>query len=249
MNRITLYVNPKQKRADSTYTVYVATVIDGQPVRFNTGVHAPIGSIDSMRGAIRGTTKDAKDKNLIVSNCKSRISDIFVRYRLRFSELTPELLRREYDNYTSNFIFYDYAIKKLCDNKLYLTHSSYKRHLSALKKIKTFSPKLQLTDVTESMIQEYIRWCKLTRKNKASSICSNIKILKQYFFAARKEGLISGNPFESVRLRVNIAVREYLSPDELKICIQLYRKCTLPEPLQNVLRYFLFSCLFSFLTD
>ena len=92
MNRITLYVNPKQKRADSTYTVYVATVIDGQPVRVS--VHAPIGSIDSLRGVIRGTTKDVKDKNLIVNNCKSRISDIFVRYRLRFSELTPELLRR-----------------------------------------------------------------------------------------------------------------------------------------------------------
>jgi len=241
MNRITLYVNPKQKRADKTYTVYVATVINSQPVRFNTGVHAAADSIDSLRGIIRGTTKDVKDKNLIVSNCKARINDIFVRYRLRFSELSPELLRKEYSNYTSNFYFFDYAMKKLNENKLDVAHGSYKRYVSVLKKIKEFSPKLQICDITETVLLEFIRYSKSVCNNKSSTVHANMKIIKQYFFAARKEGLTTGNPFENIRLRANIAVREYLSPDELKCCIQLYRKGILPEPLQNVLRYFLFS--------
>jgi len=76
-----------------------------------------------------------------------------------------------------------------------------------------------------------------------SSVLGTIKPLKKYFYEARKEGLVTGNPFEHIRLRANIAVREYLSPNELQGCIDLYKRRTLPDPLQNVLRYFLFSCL------
>lgn len=71
MNRITLYINPKQKRADDTYTVYVSTVVCGQPVRFNTGIRSCFENIDLLRGIIRGTTKEIKDRNLIINNCKS----------------------------------------------------------------------------------------------------------------------------------------------------------------------------------
>ena len=229
-------------RADNTYTIYVSTVICGQPVRFNTGVQAHINNIDALRGIIRGTSSEIKDKNLIINNCKSRINDIFVRYRLRFSELTPELLRHEYDNYTSNFLFYDYAMKKLINRKLDITKGTYKKQMSGIKKINVFFPNLHLNDINENMIQELIRWCKITRKNNASTTQGTIKILKQYFHAAKKEKLVSGNPFENIKLRANIAVREYLSPDELQACIRLYRTRSLAEPLQNVLRYFLFSC-------
>jgi len=243
MNKISLYVNPKQQKADGTCTVYVVTVLSGQPVRFNTGVSAAMSAIDFGKGAIRGSSVEVKDKNLIISNCRARINDIFVRYRLRFSELTPEQLRREYDSYTSNLYFYDYALKKLNENKADVAPGTYKRHMSALRKIKTFSPNLRLNDITEIMVQELIRWCRNSCKNKASSILGTIKPLKKYYSEARKEGLVTGNPFEDVRLRANIAVREYLSPEELQRCIDLYKRRMLSEPLQNVLRYFLFSCL------
>ncbi|MDR0667639.1 MAG: site-specific integrase [Prevotellaceae bacterium] len=243
MNRITLYINPRQKKADNTYSVYVSTVVDGRPVRFKTGVSTRFENIDLSRGFIKGTSKESKDKNLIINNCKARLNEIFVRYRLRFSTLTPELLRREYENYTMNFLFFDYALKKLNENKADYAIGTYKRHLSALRKIKTFSPELQLRDITETTVMELIRWCRVTCKNKASSTLGTLKPLKKYFYIARKEGLVSGNPFEPVRLQPNIAVREYLSPVELQKCIALYKANTLPGHLQNVLQYFLFSCL------
>lgn len=243
MNRVTLYINPQQKKVDDTYSIYVSTVVSGRPVRFKTGVSARLENVDLPRGYIKGTSKEVKDKNLIINNCKARINEIFVRYRLRFSELTPELLRKEYENYTTNFLFYDYALQKLNENKTDYSAGTYKRHLSALRKIKAFSPELRLSDITETTVRELIRWCRTTCKNKASSTLGTLKPLKKYFYIARKEGLVSGNPFEAVRLQPNISVREYLSPDELRQCITLYKANTLPEHLQNVLRYFLFSCL------
>ncbi|MGL5913138.1 MAG: Arm DNA-binding domain-containing protein, partial [Bacteroidales bacterium] len=98
MNKISLYANKRQPKSDNTYSVYVATVICGKPIRFSTGVSAAWEEIDFNRNILRGRTSSIKDANLIISNCIARISDIFVRYRLTFLDLTPDLLRREYDN-------------------------------------------------------------------------------------------------------------------------------------------------------
>jgi len=243
MNRICLYVNRQQVKRDGACAIYISTVVNGQPVRFHTGVSAPVDAIDFSREVIRGTAKEVKDKNLIISNCKARISDIFVRYRLRFSELTPELLRSEYENYLSNFLYYDYAMKKLNERKPDLAQSSYKRHKSVLGKIKEFAPNLRLGDINEQFVQDLVRWCRNTCKNELSTTHNAIKTFKFYYHRALREGLVKGNPFEAVRVRDNIATREYLSPEELQIFISLYKKNTLTPPLQNVLRYFLFSCL------
>jgi site-specific recombinase XerD len=242
MNKIVLYVNTKQAKHDKTCTIYVSTVVAGQPVRFSTKVSAPAKDIDLAHGVIRGMSKEVKDKNLIISNCKARLSDIFVRYRLRFSELTPALLRREYEHYLCQFLFYDYAMKKLADKKADMAEGTHRRHVCALKKISKFSPQLRLADVNPTLVQELVRWCKVSRKNKASSILNTVKTLKIYYSIAKKEGLVKGNPFEDLRLRANIPVREYLSPDELRALVALYKRKALSEPLQNVLQYFLFSC-------
>ena len=243
MNRIYLYVNRQQVKRDGTYAIYVSTVVSGQPVRFHTGVSAPMEMIDFSREVIRGTSKEVKDKNLIISSCKARISDIFVRYRLRFSDLTPELLHSEYENYLCNFFYYDYAMKKLNERKQDLAHSSYKRHKSVLGKIKEFAPALRLGDINEQLVQDLVRWCRNTCKNELSTTHNTVKTLKFYYHRALRENLVKGNPFEAVKVRDNVATREYLSPDELQLFIDLYKKNTLAPPLQNVLRYFLFSCL------
>jgi hypothetical protein len=49
MNKITLYVNNRQQKADGTCAIYVATIVNGQPVRFRTGVSARIDAIDFVR--------------------------------------------------------------------------------------------------------------------------------------------------------------------------------------------------------
>jgi site-specific recombinase XerD len=243
MNKITLYVNRSQQKADGTSAIYVATVVNGQPVRFHTGICAAFEAIDFAKGGIRGRSSEIKDKNLIISSCRARISDIFVRYRLRFSELTPELLRREYDSYQSSFLFYDYAMKKLNERKLDLAHETYKKHRSMLKKINRFSPNMRLSDITEQTTQELVRWCKQTCKNGLAGTHNTYRVFKYYFRRALRENLVKGNPFENVKARPNIAVREYLSPDELQKLIDFYKKNMYAPPLQNVLRYFLFSCL------
>ncbi len=243
MNRISLYVNKKQVKLDGTCAIYVATVVNGQPVRFNTEVSAPLELIDFGHDVIRGSSQEIKDKNLIISNCKARVSDIFVQYRLRFSELTPQLLRREYDNYLSNHLFFDYAIKNLHERRLDITKSTHKRHVTVLNQIKRFSPDLRLSDINEDMVKAFVRWCRHSCKNQMSTVQKNIKVLKFYYRLAGKEGLVKGNPFEEIRIRPNHSVREYLSNEELNQFIALYKANSLSGPLQNVLRYFLFSCM------
>jgi site-specific recombinase XerD len=242
MNKITLYVNRKQQKSDGTCAIYVATVVNGQPVRFHTGVNALFEVIDFSKGGVRGSSADAKDKNLIISNCRARVSDIFVRYRLRFSELTPELLRREYDNYTSNYLFYDYAMLKLNERKQDVAPGTYRRHMYQLKKIQRFAQTAHISDINEDFLLRLIRWCKSSCGNEPSGINNTIRVVRFYHLRARKEGLAVGNPFADVHARCTVPNREYLNEKEVSNLVRMYKSNELPYGQQNVLRYFLFSC-------
>ncbi|MGL4363907.1 MAG: site-specific integrase [Bacteroidales bacterium] len=243
MNKISLYANKRQPKSDNTYSVYVATVICGKPIRFSTGVSAAWEEIDFNRNILRGRTSSIKDANLIISNCIARISDIFVRYRLTFLDLTPDLLRREYDNYTQNFLFYDYAVAKLNARRHDISNGTYRRHFYQLQKIKQFSKNAYIADITEDFLTRLKRWCKSERRNSPSGISNTFKVAKFYYARAIKEGLAKANPFTEVKTRCTIPNREFATKEELVALITLYRSRKLHESLQNVLRYFLFSCL------
>ncbi|MGL4956431.1 MAG: site-specific integrase [Bacteroidales bacterium] len=243
MNKIKLYANPKQQKADNTYAIYVSTIICRKPVRFNTRVTALWCEIDFARSELRGNSLRTKDYNLIIANCMSRINDILVRYRLNFSELTPDLLRREYDNYTQNFLFYEYAIAKLNERKDDVSDGTYRRHFYQLQKIKQFSPNAHIADITEDYLTRLKRWCKTERKNAPSGISNTFKVAKFYHARAVKEGLAKVNPFTEVKTRCTVPNREFLTQEELAVLIALYRSRTLIDSYQNVLRYFLFSSL------
>jgi hypothetical protein len=160
MNRILLYANKKQAHPDGTCNVYVCTVVRRVPVRFNTGVRTDVKLIDFKNGYLKGNSKDIADKNLIIENCRARINDIFVRYRLRFADLTPDLLRREYEDYTQNFLFHDYALAKLEQRKILLSIGRIRHHRSVIEKINAFAPNLYLSGITEDFVMRLTAWCR-----------------------------------------------------------------------------------------
>jgi site-specific recombinase XerD len=172
------------------------------------------------------------------------INDIFVRYRLdrRNIKPTPAQLRKEYENYECQFLFYDYAMQKLEERKGLIEPGTYRKDLSGIRKIQRFSSDLRLTDITKNLAEKLLHWCHVSQKNQLSTTKNTCRILKFYYAVAKREGLVSGNPFEGLRVSCNIANREYLSPQEIKKCIELYQHGALPGSFQNVLRYFLFSC-------
>ncbi|MGL4955808.1 MAG: tyrosine-type recombinase/integrase, partial [Bacteroidales bacterium] len=155
--------------------------------------------------------------------------------------ITPDLLRREYDTYTKNFIMYDYAMTKLNERKQDIEESTYRKEYYQLQKLKRFAPNAYIADINEEFLIRLVRWCKKNCKNANSGTANTIKTVKYYYRKAKKDGLAKGNPFADIKVKPEVTNRDFATKEEVAQLIKLYKSNALDDSLQNVLRYFLFS--------
>lgn len=239
---IKIYLNKEYLKEDGTAAVYILCHLKRKSIKFNTLVSANPDHWDYKNNCIKGNTKEIKDKNLIISNCISRINNVFVKYRLQQKELTPELLKKEYQNPSLYINFYSFMEKAIKERKGDITDTTIKHHFSILNKLKLFKPDLAFSEITEDFIENFRRWLKVTKKNEATTTHEALKAFKTYVNIAVKKGIIEKSAFFSVKLKRPKTKPEYLTYDELKSLWELYIKNTLEWNYQVVLRGFLFCC-------
>ena len=127
--------------------IYVVCYVDRVRCRFATGVDVYPDDFDKDSGTVKSKTFENKDKNLFINNCKKRITEIEVRYRLQNKKLTAELLQNEFelpDYQTSFYSFYEIELNKRKGN---LSASTFEKYEITLKKLKRFRDKLNFADL------------------------------------------------------------------------------------------------------
>lgn len=77
--------------------LYVEFYINREKIRIAVRLSVTSKEWDEQNEVIKGRDKESKDKNLIISNIRSRVSDIFVRARLKNETLTKESFFRHYN--------------------------------------------------------------------------------------------------------------------------------------------------------
>ena len=75
--------------------LYVEFYINREKIRIAVRLSVTSKEWDEQNEVIKGRDKESKDKNLIISNIRSRVSDIFVRARLKNETLTKESFFRQ----------------------------------------------------------------------------------------------------------------------------------------------------------
>ncbi len=70
--------------------LYVEFYINREKIRIAVRLSVTSKEWDEQNEVIKGRDKESKDKNLIISNIRSRVSDIFVRARLKNETLTKK---------------------------------------------------------------------------------------------------------------------------------------------------------------
>jgi integrase len=242
MGKLTIYLNENYTKKDGTAAVYIYTYLLKEKIWFKTGVSVDPEKWDPKKNRIKGSTKEIKDDNLIIESCKSRINDIFVRYRLQHKELTPDLLKKEYKTPSTYIDFYDFFTTQIKEQKNVLTENTIRMHESVLKKMKDFKPVLMFSEISVEFVNNYRRYLKITLKNNENTIQKNLAIIKAYLNIAIRKKVINANPFEYISIKRITADRVFLDDAELNKFIELYKKRLLNPGLQKVLRHFLFSC-------
>lgn len=242
MNNVTTYLRPNYKRKDGKIPVYCMVSIKGEKVRFNTGVAVADDEWNKTDCRIRGKSKDAKDNNLIISECEARINDVFVRYRLMHREVTPDVLRREYETPSTYVDLIDFITRTMEKKKGLNAENTIKTHKTMLDKLSSFRKEILFPDFTGDMVNDFKKYLKNKKNNNPNTINKSMRILKIYAMEAMRKKLIVENPFAAVKIKQIYGDRTFLEPFELRKLVELYKRNSLPAMYVTTLRAFLFSC-------
>jgi site-specific recombinase XerD len=242
MPDIKLFINDKYPKKNGDCAIYLVVHLDYKSLKFNTGVCTNPGDWDYENKKVRGKSKVARDKNLIIDECKARMNDIFVRYRLQHVHLTADLLKNEWKNPSRRINFYSFFDEALQERKKELAPNTYKQHKSNLTTMKDFRKELSFSELNPDFIAKYSRWLKLEQKNDINTIHAKMRVLRSYLNIAIRKNIIQENPFNQVKLKKAAVSRVFLSEEELQKLWKAYQDKKLTEAKTKILRHFLFMC-------
>lgn len=237
----TSYVNK-----DGCAPVYVSFYVERKKIAIPTNLSIPVENFDNVTGKVLTREKNHKDYNLCIEKIRARVNDIMVRYRLLKKTLTKETFMKEYNRPDDFRTFYDYVKDYMHRHRGELESSTIDVHLDAINKMRVYDPDLRLECLDEDFILKYKVYLKKKLKNKDSTINKNMSCIKKYCRAAIKEGYMTKNPFENIKVKTRSKSDfTYLTEDELTTLVDLYKSNSLTENYQSVLQIFLFMCFSS----
>lgn len=243
MSRVIVYLRKGILNKEGKSPIQLHVHLKGKKIPLSTGVYVNPNDWSKDKSVMQGSSKEAKDNNLIIKNCVSRVNDIFVRYKLQNKDITPDLLKIEYSKPSIFIDFYQFWERELELRKGENEPATIKAHRSALTKMKDYRKSLMFSEINEEFIRGFYNHMIIKLKNKNSTAAKTLTILKAYLRLAVRKKLLTESPFpEGMRIKKGVADRVYLTPDEFKTLVGTYRSNHLPENLQKTLRYFLFSC-------
>jgi len=213
----------------------------GKRVRIPTGISIKPAEWSFEKQIILGRSKSIADNNLVLRNCMARVNDILVKYRLQYKDLTAEMLKYEYAHYSASIDFGAFMEEEISLRESELENSTIRQHKVCLNKLRQFSKELIFSQMDEQFIHRFKVYLKEVLKNDTYTISSNLKVLKVYINRAIKKKIISDNPFKNIGLVQPKNDRIFLTENEIKLLINMYRRKWLPASHQKCLRHFLFS--------
>lgn len=240
MAKVTIKRRNESERADGRAALYAVLNIERTKIRLPLDIAVTSAEWDPVTERIRGRGQEVKDKNLIISNAKAKISDILVRARLTGETLTKEGFLALYRRPGETMNFVDYARRHLDELQTALQPQTLRHHKAALKKLEEYNSALQISDITPEWLQVYAAHLRKHYDNNPGTIRKNMCVIRMHYYAAMRAGKVKNNPFMVYKLPAADPAVIYLTEEELNALTSLYNSNTLPDNEQDVLRFFLF---------
>lgn len=233
-----------EERRDGSAALYAVFNLNREKIRIPMNMCVKACDWDAKAEKIKGRGPAAKDQNLIIENMRSKINDVLVRARLSGMTLTKEAFFDLYKQPERGCSFIEFSQQRLRQNRRALACNTWRQHKSILKKLEEYKPNLQFVEITPEFLKIYVAYLRQIG-NGDTTIWKNLAVLRGYILAAVRAGYIIKNPLESFRIKRASSTIVYLTEDELKQLIDIYRGHELEQKDQDVLRFFLFMCFTS----
>ncbi|MDR0750250.1 MAG: site-specific integrase [Tannerellaceae bacterium] len=226
--------------------IYITFYIGRKKVEIPARFSLAPSDFDKERGIVKQSHPFCKDKNLILSNIKSRINDIFVKFRLRGIDMTEDHFWSAFHNPGNFDDFFDFCSYHQKLRFPEISENTIKRDKSALKMLKEFKSPLYFDQLTITHFRQFILYLRNKKGNKENTIKKTIVTISLYINEALKQEYISENPIKQIKMRgFNQNSTVFLTSDEFKKVIDLHNSRICTGTTENVLDFFLFMCFTS----
>jgi site-specific recombinase XerD len=223
--------------------IYVIFYINGQKVNFTSKVECMEKDWNDKDMKIRSSDKSHKDKNLILSNIRARISNVAVKFRLQEKTLTKDLFWKHYNKPDDYRTFHDFCTYWKKETYNLLSPNTTRMHDSVLSKLKNYAPVLHFEDFSKEWLQRYENYLKRDQGNNENTVGKNMTVLKKYIHAAQRAGYIDSDPFAMYKIKSEKTDIVFLEEEELTKLWKLNENFDMEDKYRATLRLFLFMCL------
>ena len=241
----TVKIYHRQYSENAPGMVWVSFYVNREKVNFSTNVACDKKNFSEIKQRITAGDKDYKDKNLIIDNIYARVTNVFVKYRLKNKTLTRESFLRAYnrpDDYDTIFDFIkDYQKRISVKTEM----ATLQVHNSVIGKMKDKYPELHFDDITTDWLDDYYSYLRKELKNNENTAYKNMSTIRKYVRAAWKAGYMDENPFEDWSIKRTKSNYTYLTKEELSTLIGVYNDGELELKHHRTLEFFLFLCFSS----
>lgn len=242
----TYRVYQKKENSKGDAPIYISFYLNREKIEVGTKISIPPKHFDPVKGVVKSSFEYAKDKNLIISDIKSMINDILVRYRLAKKELTRDLFIKEFRNpeQSQDFFAFCQEYQKLRFQEI--KESTQDKHRSCLANLREFKSTITFAELDEDLLRQFVLYLRRKKGVKEITINKNISVIKSYLAAAIKRGMISENPARELKLcQCEETTAPFITKEELEKLVELYRDHFFTGITHAVLEFFLFMCFSS----
>lgn len=229
----------KEERRDGSAALYAVFHLNREKIRIPLDLYVKACDWDPESEKIKGRGPIVRDQNLIIENVRGRINDVLVRARLGGLYLDKDVFFSIYKQPDSAQSFIEFARQRLQYNRRALAYNTWRQHKSIIKKLEEYNPDLHFFEITSDFLKLYVAYLRQLGNGDAT-IWKNLTVLRGYILAAVRAGFIIKNPLETFKVKRAAPNIIYLTEDELKLLVDLYRRDELESQEQDVLRFFLF---------
>ncbi|MBC5835834.1 site-specific integrase [Flavobacterium sp. F372] len=209
--------------------------------RIPLGLYANPKNWNQDKSRMTDNSQKSQDLNLILENIESKITAIKTTYRLSERFLTVENFVYEFHHGIPRIDFVAFWSSQLDLQKEIVHKNTHKKEKSVLKKFREFKPRVMFTDLDFDVILKFKAFM-IKRKMLATSINSNLKVLKKYLKIAEEAGIKMPLNIRAIKIGSTNGNRNYLNEEELKKLNRYFHSEFINETYRIPLALFLTSC-------
>lgn len=232
----------RKAKSELSGMIYVLFYINRQKVHFSTKVECNEKNWSDKNMRIKSSDPASSDKNMILANIRSRISNVDVKYRLKDRKLTKDIFLRNYNRPDDFDTFHQFCDDYQKQIRRRITANTQRMHDSVLKKLNDKFPDLYFDEITKDWLEDYVVYLKKDLHNNDNTAHKNLAVLRKFVLAAIRAGYMETNPFADFSVKQSKSNIVFLEEDELKALWKNYQNFDMDEKYLSTYQIFLFMC-------